>query len=384
MDVGLPRETQQIDRVMEAFAERYRHCHPDIFVSEGMAGFVSQKLPTADALGIDHPYILAFSLIMLHTDAFNKSNKRKMTKADYIKNTRLPGVPPEVLDVSICQACRWAGLTHFRQCFYDNIVFAPFIFIEDPLDVNGQRGLLPEGSSSRRLSTLNVPSPGGGGSSGSTLLSKNNKIDPYYLITRVSPPLLWRVMDYNILAQNLLDDLRVDVHSYVPPVSPYFYQGTADVWDEDVLLRAFAKANVVEFAPENRYLSSPWFGLNVGGGPNTVVLPASPASLYPGSDVAALKVAKVGLMLRKDATLDGRKNNNRKWREWSVLLTGSQLLWSRDVNWAGAIQTQIDTVSGEVPLHHGLVPKPDEIMSVKDAIAVFDRSYNKVSEMPRQ
>lgn len=36
---------------------------------------------------------------MLHTDAFNKSNKRKMTKPDYIKNTRLPGVAPEVLDV---------------------------------------------------------------------------------------------------------------------------------------------------------------------------------------------------------------------------------------------------------------------------------------------
>ena len=49
---------------------------------------------------IDHPYILAFSLIMLHTDAFNKSNKRKMTKADYIKNTKLVGVPTEVLDVS--------------------------------------------------------------------------------------------------------------------------------------------------------------------------------------------------------------------------------------------------------------------------------------------
>ena len=38
---------------------------------------------------------------MLHTDAFNKSNKRKMTKPDYIKNTRLPGVAPEVLDVSL-------------------------------------------------------------------------------------------------------------------------------------------------------------------------------------------------------------------------------------------------------------------------------------------
>lgn len=49
---------------------------------------------------LDHPYILAFSLIMLHTDAFNKSNKRKMTKTDYVKNTRLPGIPSEVLDVS--------------------------------------------------------------------------------------------------------------------------------------------------------------------------------------------------------------------------------------------------------------------------------------------
>ena len=51
-------------------------------------------------ISTDHPYILSFSLIMLHTDAFNRSNKRKMTKADYIKNARLEGVPTEVLDVS--------------------------------------------------------------------------------------------------------------------------------------------------------------------------------------------------------------------------------------------------------------------------------------------
>lgn len=36
MDVGLPRETQQIDRVMEAFAVRYRECHPNLYISEGM------------------------------------------------------------------------------------------------------------------------------------------------------------------------------------------------------------------------------------------------------------------------------------------------------------------------------------------------------------
>lgn len=38
---------------------------------------------------------------MLHTDAFNKSNKRKMTKADYLKNTAISGVIPEVLDVRL-------------------------------------------------------------------------------------------------------------------------------------------------------------------------------------------------------------------------------------------------------------------------------------------
>ena len=76
-------------------------------------------------------------------------------------------------------------LTYHSQCFYDNIVFAPFIFIEDPLDVTGQRGLLPEGPTVKRLSTLNTSSPGSLNAGGSTLLGKNNKVDPYHLITRV-------------------------------------------------------------------------------------------------------------------------------------------------------------------------------------------------------
>ena len=102
MDVGLPRETQQIDRVVEAFAARYVQCNPNLFSSDGesIPGLHFWTPLIICVFYIDHPYILAFSLIMLHTDAFNKSNKRKMTKQDYIKNTRLPGVAPEVLDVS--------------------------------------------------------------------------------------------------------------------------------------------------------------------------------------------------------------------------------------------------------------------------------------------
>jgi len=109
MEVSLPRETQQIDRVMEAFAKQYLTSNPGLFVSEGASCgpllAATPRLMTAAAnvtylAGSDQPYILAFSLIMLHTDAFNRSNKNKMTKADYARNTRLDGVNPLVLDVS--------------------------------------------------------------------------------------------------------------------------------------------------------------------------------------------------------------------------------------------------------------------------------------------
>lgn len=98
MHMALPRETQQIDRVMEAFAARYSRCNRGLFATDG-ASDPSLCLSLTEALRADLPYVLAFSLMMLHTDAFNKSNKRKMSKADYVKNTRLPGVPPELLEV---------------------------------------------------------------------------------------------------------------------------------------------------------------------------------------------------------------------------------------------------------------------------------------------
>jgi Sec7-like guanine-nucleotide exchange factor len=39
MDVTLPRETQQIDRVIEAFARRYLACNPSLFISDGLSSF---------------------------------------------------------------------------------------------------------------------------------------------------------------------------------------------------------------------------------------------------------------------------------------------------------------------------------------------------------
>ena len=49
---------------------------------------------------LDNTYVVAFSMMMLHTDAFNKHNKNKMSKADYVRNTRMDGVSLLVLEVS--------------------------------------------------------------------------------------------------------------------------------------------------------------------------------------------------------------------------------------------------------------------------------------------
>ncbi|KAH9835647.1 uncharacterized protein C8Q71DRAFT_811128 [Rhodofomes roseus] len=322
MDVGLPRETQQIDRVIEAFAARYVQCNPNLYTSE------------------DHPYILAFSLIMLHTDVFNKHNKRKMTKVDYMKNTRLPGVPPEVLD-----------------CFYDNIVFAPFIFIEDPVDANGHRGTQPDPMNARRMSVYNIPPTPGS----TTLLGKSNKIDPYYLIAR-----------------DLLNDLRVNVAAIIPPESPYFYKGTGGSWDEEELLRAFTTARAVAIATEGQYGTTPFFGLSVSGGPGPLQAPVTTGmptvEAYGG--MASVRVTKVGLLQRKDDTVEGgRRAMTRKWREWCVLLTGSHLLFFRDPSWAASIQAMLAPGRRHAP--QPVMPQPDEYVSVKDCIAVFDKSYAK-------
>ncbi|KAH7921801.1 hypothetical protein BV22DRAFT_704425 [Leucogyrophana mollusca] len=317
MDIGLPRETQQIDRVMEAFAARYLYCNPNLFISE------------------DHPYILAFSLIMLHTDAFNKSNRRKMTKADYLKNTSLPGVIPEVLD-----------------CFYDNIVFAPFIFIEDPLDVSGHPPTERISTSGSLVSPMTT--------SGSTLLGRPSKIDPYYLITH-----------------NHLDSLRVDVESLVPAENPYDYEGTGGPWDHEALLHAFAKATVIHISSgDNTRLPSAFFGLSVGGLPSPSLAGVSTfPDLPPVRELWTIKVTMVALLNRKDDTLGSKRPTTRKWKPYSVVLTGSQLLLFRDPSWASTLLPKSDT-RRRSPIPASLF-KPDEVLSIKDALAVFDRSYTK-------
>ncbi|KAL6331275.1 hypothetical protein AAG906_009703 [Vitis piasezkii] len=67
----LPGESQKIQRILEAFSERfYDQQSSEIFVSK------------------DAVFILCYSLIMLNTDQHNPQVKKKMTEEEFIKNNR--------------------------------------------------------------------------------------------------------------------------------------------------------------------------------------------------------------------------------------------------------------------------------------------------------
>ncbi|KAJ3853147.1 hypothetical protein EV368DRAFT_39471 [Lentinula lateritia] len=67
----LPGEAQKIDRFMLKFAERY------------VAGNTQTAFANADTA-----YVLAYSVVLLNTDAHNPQVKKRMTKQDFIKNNR--------------------------------------------------------------------------------------------------------------------------------------------------------------------------------------------------------------------------------------------------------------------------------------------------------
>lgn len=296
MHMSLPKETQQIDRVIEAFATRYDLCEPGLFGTK------------------DNAYVLAFSMMMLHTDAFNRHNKNKMTKPDYVRNTRLDGVPPPVL-----------------EAFFDNITFTPFVFIED----DNEAALAAAGGQ--------LPSSNG--------LPRSGKIDVYDLIVG-----------------GQLGSLRVDVERYIPADSPFSCMGTRPFLDVDRLQNKFANAQPLEFVKSRPRRKS---GVPLAGMGGVAMTPT------PKEEVTTLKITKVGLISRKDDSPTTKRAAGRKWRSWSVVLTGSQLLFFKDPIWALTLVEQIRNAGkGDTPP----VPRissfqPDEVLSVKETVAIFDRDH---------
>ena len=178
--------------------------------------------------------------------------------------------------------------------------------------------------------------------------------------------------------QDLLGPLRVDVERYIPLENPYTYEGTNGPWNEQELHCAFVKARVIEIDLPITDRPSTIFSLSPSDNPGAPVSNLNDFPDIPSSKGKTwnLKISKCGLLNRKDDTLEGgKKNTNRKWKSWSVVLTGSQLLFFRDTT------STLQTLSTDFSTHPPptTILRPDELFSLKDSIAVYDRSYTKVT-----
>ena len=310
LEAELPKETQQVDRVIQAFADRYHECNPGIFLSS------------------DQAYIIAFSLMMLHTDAFNKNNKRKMQKQDYIKNTSGQQVSDDIL-----------------ACFYDNICYTPFVHYEEEVDINGDR-VLPFKPKKSKLKLERVGENGKEKTKG--------PVDPY-----------------NLLVEQKLDMLRPPIRESITMDDPYQYHGKEVGLDVNYLQRAFTHTGVLQII-SSRSRPSAYEGQVLNGNPNPVETAAG---------VVDLKITKVGTLWRKAAK---KKKARSPWQEWGAILTGSQLYLFKNAHWAKGLMHQFMShqrhgaprtpVTFKPPLQEF---KPDALIKTDNAVALVDSSYNR-------
>ncbi|BGP17796.1 hypothetical protein JCM10213v2_005838 [Rhodosporidiobolus nylandii] len=387
---SLPSETQQIDRVMEAFARRWCECNPGCFAGKQSKEEDGKK----DAQESDVPYVLAFSMVMLNTDHFNPNAKSKMTKADYVKNTRIDGLAPEILEY-----------------LYDQITLAPFVFVDSNSTDDSSSLFAPTSSSSLLGGSIGpsgsaMPSTTGAATSSGFFggNKEKGKVDPYHLI-----------------ATGQIQRFRVDVESHIPTKSPFSFTGTTAFFNATTLHQLFARAPILQIQTRARSSSKSNASPHVTPGAPVPPLPgyspsaangsALPNSALAGSPllptvsngtfildppkkkdrastVSSLKITKIGLLSRKeDLAEGGKKAASRKWKGWSVVLTGSQLLFFKDPHFAASLQQALDAAAAasepKPDDNHVLIfsiqtPfKPDAVLSLANSAAIYDSSYSK-------
>ncbi|KAK3656527.1 hypothetical protein LTR56_002874 [Elasticomyces elasticus] len=309
LESELPKETQQVDRVIQAFADRYNECNPGIFMSP------------------DQAYITAFSLMMLHTDAFNKNNKHKMQKQDYIKNTSGQQVADEVLG-----------------CFYDNICYTPFVHYEEEVDINGER-VMPFKPKKSKLKGAIAETAG---------KKPSGPVDPY-----------------NLLVEQKLDLLRPPIKESIAFDDPYNYRGTQNDFDPQYLQRAFTHTGILQIISA-RSRPSAYEAQTTTNNPN-------PAESQAG--IIDLKITKVGILWRKAAK---KKKARSPWQEWGAILTGSQLYLFKNAHWAKGLlhQFMAQQKPGQPRMPVIFKPplpdfKPDALIKTDNAVALVDSTYQR-------
>jgi len=262
---------------------------------------------------------MTFSLLLLQSDFFNKSNKRKMMKQDYVKNAATEGVADDVLD-----------------CFYDNIIYTPFIRVEDEFDTK----TIASRKSKRTAKVLKHALP--------EQAKKTSKepLDPYTL-----------------LLDNRLDVLRPPIKDVIALDNPYSYLGTAPSLDKR-LLRS-SKCGIIQLESSRSR-------------PDAFMVENSEEAKV---GVVDLPVDKVGLLWRKDPK---KKTARSPWQEWGAILTGDRLYFFKN---AGFIKNFIHQHEQHVKQSHGGSPcvfkpaiplwKPDYMLPIDNSVSLHDETYKK-------
>lgn len=285
-------------------------------------------LPSCIGFGshlVDQAYLAAYSLIILHSDLFNKNNKRKMQKVEYQKNTGGHGISDEILGY-----------------FYDNIQYTEFIAQSHDDDV--VNGYVKGGVTRSKKPRLKEGSE----------TSKGGKLDPYDFIVDNKPK---------------LETLRPPLKEILTLEDSFHYVGSQDALDVQKLHAAFNRCGLLQLVSAR---SRP----EAFTSPNTIT---NPHEANPG--LVNIQVVKTGLLWRKDTK---KKKTRSPWQEWGAILTPSQLYFFKNAGWVKTLMSQFETHNRQQG-HRGsylFKPplsefKPDLCVSANNAVALLDSTYKK-------
>lgn len=314
MDTHLPKETQQIDRVLNAFSERYQICNPRLYDSQVT------------------PYVLSFALIMLHTDRFNQNNKVKMTKAQFLRNTMSEHTEQVSSDV--------------LEYFYDNIISTPFILVDDDADSPALEKSTPttpnEGLRSGNIGNLmNVPVTNG------TTFGRRS-LDLYPLIM-----------------ENRLNSLRPQLGPILEHSSVLSYTGTLPVINVAKLHAAFTNPATLQL-------------ISARSRPEAFVSDHSmqhPLDSEPG--LVDIQITKIGILRKREQKKAGSKPVYREWGVMltpSQLLLFKNIAWVRHYMHQIRDRHKDEPLILDPPVHNY---SPDTYMPTSDTVAMYDSSASK-------
>lgn len=245
-----------------------------------------------------------------------------MQRNDYIKNSSCEGVSDDVLG-----------------CIYDNVVYTPFIHIEDEVDFKNISS-----KKVRRTAVLKGPND-------PVRKAKREPIDPYTLILEGK---------LDVLRPNIKDVMNLD--------DPYNYLGTAATLDTKNIYKSFTRYGVIQIVssrsrPEafmSEEAQENPFGTSVG--------------------IVEMPVTKVGILWRKDPK---RKKARSPWQEWGAVLTRSGLSLFRNSSWAKNLMSQHEqhvkhSEAGPVVFSPALQEfKQDHMIPMDGAVALVDNTYKR-------